>query len=961
MKKRWLALGLALCLAVGSVPVSAGELKMSVAENQMIPAKESPEEETGERKETAAADYRYQELADGTLEITGYVGSDTEIEIPSVIDGKNVTCLGDGAFSYQDNLTRVTIPAGVKNIGSQTFSCCSSLTEVIIPEGVTTIGYAVFRECGSLERVQIPDGVTAIANCAFEGCAALSELVLPDGIASIGGSAFGECSSLENITLPEGIVSIEEQLFRGCSSLKSITIPESVTSIGDYAFWECGSLSDILITKNVDSIGEGVFEECSGLTAINVAAENESYVSEDGILYSAGLKELIRIPMGKQIGDFEVPTGVETMRDGVFNGCDSLTGISIPATVTGIGDTVFQFCRFLQRIDVEEGNLNYASEDGVLYTADRKELLRVPSAKEIVDFTVLPGVVKIGECAFLNCRMEKITISESVEEIGKETLMCGCLKEICVAAENKNFSSSDGVLYNKDMTEILLFPAQKETAEFAVPSGVERIGDSAFQGCEKLTGISIPESVSAIGTAAFNGCRGLAEISIPGSVKVIGDSAFIDCNGLTAVVLSEGTEVIEGGAFYRCISLGSIQLPESVTDIGGWAFRECSNLTDIRLGSKVAKIGVYAFYNCSRLESINLPGSAAEIGECAFGNCSSLKHTSIGEGTSRIGDSMFSGCAELTDTTIPVSVTEIGQDAYLGCDALSEVYYSGSESQWNEIVIHDGNHNLRGAKIHFQWNSAPSCNHENTVLQNVKEASCTENGYTGDAVCSACGTVVKQGEVLPAKGHVYETTLVKAAPKKEGSITEKCTVCGMEGKTETIAAPKEIVLAKTSYTYNGKAQKPAVKLKDSAGNILDPAFYKVTYAKGRKKVGVYEVKAELKGNYTGTLKTTFSIVPKNTAEFKVKSKSKAMQISWKKQTNQTAGYQIQYSTDKKFKKSVKTVNVKKNKTTSATVKKLKAKKTYFVRIRTYQTVKEKGKSVKLYSDWSKTKRIVIKK
>lgn len=957
MKKRWLALVLSLCLTMGSLFFLPGDTTAFATEKHVL-----LEEESSEQKELAAADYKYQEQEDGTLKITGYLGSDTEIEIPSAIDGKKVTCLEDGAFSYQDKLIRVTIPSGVNEIGSQTFSCCSSLTEVIIPEGVKTIGYAVFRECGSLNKVQIPEGVTSIGNCAFEGCTALENMVLPDGIVAIGGSAFGGCSSLESISLPEGILEISEQLFRECSSLKSITIPNSVTSIGNYAFWKCSSLSEITIPKNVGNMGEGIFEDCGSLENINVAAENEGYTSQDGVLYTAGMKELIRLPMGKEIGNFEVPSGVETICDRAFNGCDSLTGIHIPATVTEIGDTVFEFCLFLQKIDVADENPNYASEDGILYTADKKELIRVPSAKGNTDFTVLSGVVKIGRCAFLNCAMEKITISDSVEEIGKEALMGGSLKEIYVVEENKKYASLDGVLYNKNMTEIILFPSKKETTEFSVPLGVERIGDSVFHGCANLVSISLPDSVSAIGTAAFNGCTGLKEISIPSKVKIIGDSAFMSCSSLKSISLSEGLEMIEGSAFYRCASLTSILLPESVTSIGGWAFRDCSNLKEVKMGDKVTKIDAYAFYNCSSMESINIPGSVTEIGECAFGGCSGLKSTTIGEGTTSIGGSVFSGCTSLTDTTIPETVTEIGEDAYKACEALSDVYYSGNENQWNEIEIQSGNETLRKAKIHYNWNKVSSCVHGNTVLRNVKEADCIENGYTGDCVCTICGAVVQQGEVIPAKGHNYETVTYQAAPETNGSIIKKCTVCGDERILSAIERPEKIVLSKASYTYNGKVHKPAVEVRDSAGKVLEPGTsYSVTYAKGRKNVGVYEVKVELKGNYTGIMRTTFSIVPKNIGSFKVSAKSKAMLVSWKKQTNQSTGYQVQYSTDKKFKKAVKTVTVKKNKTTSVTVKKLKAKKTYFVRVRTYKTVKANGKSVKVYSDWTKAKKVVIKK
>ena len=137
--------------------------------------------------------------------------------------------------------------------------------------------------------------------------------------------------------------------------------------------------------------------------------------------------------------------------------------------------------------------------------------------------------------------------------------------------------------------------------------------------------------------------------------------------------------------------------------------------------------------------------------------------------------------------------------------------------------------------------------------------------------------------------------------------------------------------------------------------------YKVTYPKNRKNVGVYTAKVTFKGNYTGTKSLTFRIDPKATSLKKLKAQKKGFQVTWKKQTSQTTGYQIQYSTKKNFKKNVKSITVKKNSKTSATVSKLSAKKKYYVRIRTYKTVKVNGKNTKLYSDWSSVKNVKTKK
>lgn len=213
-----------------------------------------------------------------------------------------------------------------------------------------------------------------------------------------------------------------------------------------------------------------------------------------------------------------------------------------------------------------------------------------------------------------------------------------------------------------------------------------------------------------------------------------------------------------------------------------------------------------------------------------------------------------------------------------------------------------------------------------------------------------------------AGGHKLKTTTTKATTSKNGKIVKTCTVCGKTISTTTIPKVSTIKLSDSSYTYNGKTKTPSVTVKDSKGKTLKKnTDYTVTYGTGRKSVGQYTVKVTLKGNYSGSKTLKFTINPKSTSLSSVKAKKKAVLVKWKKQTSQTSGYQIQYSTDKNFKKSTKEVTVSKNTTTSKTISNLKAKKKYYVRVRTYNTVKISGKSTKLYSSWSKAKSVTTLK
>ena len=204
------------------------------------------------------------------------------------------------------------------------------------------------------------------------------------------------------------------------------------------------------------------------------------------------------------------------------------------------------------------------------------------------------------------------------------------------------------------------------------------------------------------------------------------------------------------------------------------------------------------------------------------------------------------------------------------------------------------------------------------------------------------------------------TVTKKASLTTNGVKTYTCKSCKAT-KTEAIPKVSNIKLSKTAYTYNGKVQRPGVTVKNSKGKALkNGTDYKISYPKGMKNVGKYTVKVTLKGNYSGSKSMTYNINPKGTGVSKVKAAKKGFKVTWKKQATQTTGYQVQYSTSSKFKKA-KTVTISKNKTTSKSVGKLSAKKKYYVRVRTYKTIKIGGKSVKLYSGWSKAKSVTTKK
>ena len=255
--------------------------------------------------------------------------------------------------------------------------------------------------------------------------------------------------------------------------------------------------------------------------------------------------------------------------------------------------------------------------------------------------------------------------------------------------------------------------------------------------------------------------------------------------------------------------------------------------------------------------------------------------------------------------------------------------------------------------------SAPALGHNYSDKWTIdKNATCDKPGEKSHH-CVRCSSK-RDVTAIAALGHKYTTTTVKANLAKDGSTVTKCTVCGAVKSKTAIASVKTISLSKTSFTYNGKIQRPSVVVKDRTGKTLkNGTDYTVKYSSGCKNVGQYTVTVTFKGKYSGTKTLTFKIVPKGTSISKLTAGKKQFTAKWSAQTAQTTGYELQYSTSSSM-SGAKKVTVGKNKTTSSTVKKLKGKKKYYVRVRTYKTVRVNGKNVKIYSAWSKMRNVKTK-
>ena len=466
-------------------------------------------------------------------------------------------------------------------------------------------------------------------------------------VTSIGDNAFNNYISLTNVTIPDSVTSIGASAFIFCSNLTNITLPKGVTSIGDSAFCNCLSLTSITIPFGVTSIGDSAFEDCSSLTSITIPNS----------VTSIGNNAFERC---KSLTSIMIPDSVASIGDMAFARCTSLTNVTIPDSVTSIGDYAFEWCTSLTSI------------------------------------TIPDSVTSIGSYAFYYCEsLTSITIPDSVTSIGYGVFYgCTRLTSIDVASDNENYTSVNGVLFNKDKTEIICYPAGKTDKSYTIPNSVTWIGRYAFIDCTSLTSITIPDSVTSIGDSAFKDCSSLTSITIPFGVTSIRNSTFYGCSSLTSITIPNGVTSIGDSAFSGCTSLTSITIPDSVTWIGDRAFEgtalldkqttpvkyadswvvNCdSDVENVIIKSGTKGIANSTFFGCSSLTSITIPNGVTSIGDYTFSNSHNLTSVIISDGVKSIGNSAFEMCSSLTSITLPDSVTSIGEEAFSGCKSLTSI------------------------------------------------------------------------------------------------------------------------------------------------------------------------------------------------------------------------------------------------------------------------------------------------
>ena len=356
----------------------------------------------------------------------------------------------------------------------------------------------------------------------------------------------------EKLSIPESldghsVTSIGRAAFCYNMNLTSVTIPDTVVSIEENAFYGCLNLVSVLIPDSVRIMDANPFGGCSRIKNIQVSSEHPWLEQINGILFSKEDHRLVCYPCGLESKEYIIPEGTQAIGDYAFCGCKTIVSVTIPDSVVGIGDYAFLWC------------------DG----------------------------------------LTKVLIPESVETLGINPFReCRRLTEIWVSPEHSSLATIGGVLFSKADRQLVAYPCGLAAEDYAIPEGIQIIGEYAFCGCEKLASVTIPESVTIIGDYTFLGCSNLLSVTILGKVTAISNYMFSGCGNLI-----------------------SLTIPESVTTIGVLAFNLCENLVSVTIPDGVTEIGNGAFYRCYNLSSVSIPDSVTSIGETAFSGCSMLNVT----------------------------------------------------------------------------------------------------------------------------------------------------------------------------------------------------------------------------------------------------------------------------------------------------------------------------------------------
>lgn len=865
----------------------------------------------------------------------------------------------------------------------------------------------------TLESVDLSNTkIRRIPDFFFNGYEKLTKVTLSLETVEIGNSAFSRCESLKEIDNFDNVISAQDSAFSNCFSLKLF---DNIKNFASYqnTFLNCDLIPDEY--KNYSKpkkYGDFLYYESENCVAIykysvNATADNIVIPDEiNGKKVTAILKDAFYNVEAKSI---TLPKDLKLVSDGAFKNAVIDGGISLPDTVTYIGKGAFMGFQGDEKCEKEHGKLNtsFSMPDNIV-TAESNVFYK--SGLTSIDFS--QSLVYIASGAFRYSKLSEIEMPDSVIKAENYSLNCKELEKIYfsdnlenlsrfiyvsfqyyegdkpnddkpypkyyeVSADNKDYACLDGVLYNKDMTELLRFPCGRGD-DFTLPQGLKKIGNSAFSFSKNITAFDILQSVDTVGSSAFYKCESIKNIFIPSNVKEIGSGAFSNCSSLEKVAFDDNMKLDKlSSAFADCGKLSNVTFGKNCEIAQLSAFPNCA-IKNIDLSS-VKTVNLGGFKN-NPLESITIPDGTEVILSHAF-ESTPLKEIAFPKSTRIIESFAFADCYRLKNIDF-ANVQYLGKASFKDCQSLTSVdlcgvYYLDNDEKLEDYFVFAGCDNLK--KIYFTRKETvigENCYADNDNLRTVVIGSLVNDiEDRAFADCQNLETAIIASEVKNISDTAFENCNNLTIVCQKSSTVEAYAIKNkIPYETFTIAPIADQI-------YTGKAITPSLNVTQSGKKLTLNSDYSATY-KDNINIGTAKVAVSGLGDYSIFASVVkFNIVaavipskpdnntqpsaptqkprvavkaakPKKTSIKKTKKGKKSLSFTLKKVSG-VSGYQVQMATDKKFKKGRKTVTSKK---TNVTFKKLKSKKKYYVRVRTYKTVKGK----KYYSAWSKTKSVKTK-
>ena len=498
-------------------------------------------------------------------------------------------------------------------------------------------------------------------------------------------------------------------------------------------------------------------------------------------------------PWGYAIKTVTIAEGVTHIGGKAFYNCTALKEATIPTTVTSIGSDAFYYCSSLADVYISD-IVSWCAIDFVSYASNPLYYGRrlVLNGTQVTHLVLPDEVTVISARAFFGCNsLQTVTIPATTTTIGAYAFrLCSVLTAITVDESNPNYCDVDGVLFNKDKTTLIQYPASK-SGNYTIPTGVTAIGDYAFHYMRATSSVTIPGTVETIGTYAFWESASLTSVVVEDGVTAIGNYAFAVCSYLSAISLPDsirtiGFDAFANTAYYndatnwedglvlyignhliqaKTTISGTYTIRAGTVTVRGSAFEDCSSLTAVTVPDSVVSMGRYVFADCPALTQVTLSSQLTAIPDYTFNRCSSLTTVRIPDGVESIGQHAFRNCSSLTAIHIPYSVTQIMYSAFYGCTALGRIVYAGTEEERLSVTVGNGNTPLSQA----QWE------YHQHVYATVCDADCDDCGrmradahlYADacDSTCNVCGAV---RDPL----HAYDT-----------ACDGECNLCGQTRET----------------------------------------------------------------------------------------------------------------------------------------------------------------------------------